>query len=134
MPNTRADLKTAILARLDAVCEEHEMGHQGSKAARYIFKGENGTTVEMMFEKNEATLANLWVKEAFVLGLLDGSILYTRKPASDLYQKTGKSGAKLYGRHSSMEKMPQIGQADLICFNLTSAAQLDRILDALDAA
>lgn len=134
MSTPRAQLKSAIIERLNAVCQDHPMGHQGSKAARYIFKGENGTTVEIMFEKNEGTLANLWVKEAFVSTILDGDIDYTRKPASELYQKTGKNGEKLYGRHYSMEKMPQIGQADLVRFNLTSIHQLDRILDALDAA
>lgn len=39
-----------------------------------------------------------------------------------------------YGRHSALEKMPILGNADLLCINLSSVAQLDRILDALDAA
>jgi len=134
MPNARAELKNAIIARLDAVCEMHSLGHQASKARRYVFRGSNGATAELMFEQNDSVPANLWVLDSQVVSVVDNQIQSRRSPAAELYKKTGKNGNKLYGRHSALERMQQLGRADLICFNLQSIAQLDRILRALDEA
>lgn len=134
MPNTRAALKTAIVARLDAVCEEHEMGHQGAYANRYVFKGENGTTTEILFQKNPESPANLWVLNSLLPAASIQGLAAKPSPASKLYKVPGANGKMKYGRHSALEKMPILGNADLLCINLSSVAQLDRILDALDAA
>jgi hypothetical protein len=45
--------------------------------------------------------------------------------------KRGKDGEPLYGRHSALQKMPQLGQADLVCFVPNSVAELGQIIDRL---
>lgn len=134
MPTPRAELKSAIIDRLNAVCQEHPMGHQGAYANRYIFKGENGTTTEILFEKSDRTPANLWVLETLLAPAANAGVTWTSSPASKLYQSPGANGKMKYGRHSALEKMDILGKADLGRVNLTSVEQLDRILDALDAA
>lgn len=134
MPTSRAELKTAIINRLNAVCEEHRMGHQGAYANRYVFKGENGNTTEILFEKSDRAPANLWVLESLLLAAKNSGVTWKSSPASKLYQAPGTNGKMKYGRHSALEKMDVLGKADLACVNLSSVAQLDRILDALDAA
>ncbi|MEY8880961.1 hypothetical protein [Donghicola sp. XS_ASV15] len=134
MPTPRAELKSAIIDRLNAVCQEHPMGHQGAYANRYIFKGENGTTTEILFEKSDRSPANLWVLETLLAPAANAGVSWKSSPASKLYQSPGANGKMKYGRHSALEKMDILGKADLACVNLSSVQQLDRILDALDAA
>lgn len=134
MPTPRSELKSAIIKRLDQVCQEHPMGHQGAYANRYIFRGENGTTTEILFEKSDRTPANLWVLEAILAATENPGVTWKTSPASKLYQSPGANGKMKYGRHSALEKMEILGKADLACVNLSSVAQLDSLLDALDAA
>jgi hypothetical protein len=47
----RLKLKHDCLARLDEVCREHLLGHQGVYAARYMLSRPFGEEVELMFEK-----------------------------------------------------------------------------------
>lgn len=52
-------------------------------------------------------------------------------PASKLRSEISKDGKPLYGRHSALEKMPQLGEADPIYFAPTNLAELGEILDQL---
>ncbi len=133
MPDNRERLKLDIVRRLDEVCSTHPMGHQASKARRYIYTNNAHARFELMFEQNPSVPANLWVLESAVSSILDKDLAFRRSPSDRLYVRTGKNGDRLYGRHSSMEKMPQLGKADLVCFNIRSMTQLKRILDALDS-
>jgi predicted helicase len=48
--DSRAALKSAVLAILDQVALEHPVGHQGKLAARYVLRSQNGERIELMFE------------------------------------------------------------------------------------
>ena len=124
---TREDLKSIIIQRLDAVCQEHPAKHQGSKARRYLYKGEAGKLTEMMFQQDAKSPPNLWLLEERVSGLLSPDFDYKLSAANR--DPDGK-----FGRHSAMKPMPQLAPGDLVCFNIQTPGQLDRILDALDAA
>lgn len=121
-------LKNAIVLQLDREGEEHSKGRQDKFANRYTMRSSEGALVELMFEKGEKSPANLWVKQCFVLELLEGDIPFTLSPASKLNQKVGRSGEVLYGRHSALKHMMQLGNADLVCFALRSMEDLKQIL------
>lgn len=59
-----APIKRAILRLLDAVSDEHPLGHQPSKAARYVLLSRHAARVEIMFEKNADSPLNLWCRES----------------------------------------------------------------------
>ena len=136
-------LKRDIISRLGRKAKEHPMGHQGIYANRYVMRSFCGVQIELMFEKDDRFLPNktppppnLWVKKDFVQRILQDRprsmpLIYTESPKSKLYKTTGPNGKPNYGRHSALEKMPQLGNADLICFNVRSMDQLEYILKAL---
>ncbi|MBL0946842.1 hypothetical protein [Brevundimonas sp.] len=124
-------IKAAAVALLDGLGEVHPMGHQDSKARRYVLRADGGTPLEIMFEQDPKSSANLWV-HARAAGSL--ATKGKNKPASALWTKIGKDGAPLYGRHSALEKMPQLGSADLICFVPETLTDLGAILDQVLSA
>ena len=70
--------------------------------------------------------------EELLNGQLGGMPLEHKiSPASELYQKKGKNGKLLYGRHSGLKSIPQLSDADLVCFALQDMGNLVRILDTL---
>lgn len=121
-------LKTAAVALLDSLAREHPLGHQQSKGRRYILSAPGGTALELMFEQDADTKANLWA-HAEAAGRL--ASMGKSRPASDLWTRTGKDGKPLYGRHSALETMPQLGAADLVVFPLSNLAELGAVLDQL---
>ena len=130
----RQELKDAIISRLDREAEEHPKGHQKSKVNRYAFPSTGDAQIELMFQKDKQSPANLRVKKSFVEKLLDSQLAgmpleHKISPASNLYQKKGKNGKLLYGRHSGLKSMPQLSDADLECFALHDMDTLVRILD-----
>jgi hypothetical protein len=131
MITDRAFLKAAILVVLDAVAQEQSPGHQESKAGRYILISKDGTSVEIMFEKNDSAPPNLWCLDRAAGTALIAAQAPRRSAAADLWTKRGKNGELLYGRHSALEKMPQLGGADLVCFTPDSLAQVGQIIDRL---
>lgn len=130
MTDNRRFLKRAALGLLDAIGEQHPMGHQPSKANRYVLVSQDRVRVEIMFEKNDDSPPNLWcLKDAA------GKVLIAKHNprlslAGDLWTRRGKDGP-LYGRHSALEKMPQLGNADLVCFTPDSVEQIGQIVDRL---
>lgn len=116
-------LKCDIVSRLGRKAKVHPMGHQGIYANRYVMCSSCGVRIELMFEKDDRFLPkkkppppNLWVKKDFVQRILQdpprsSSLIYTESPKSKLYKKIGANGKPAYGRHSALEKMPQLGNA-----------------------
>lgn len=133
----REQLKHSVTALLDSLAAEHPLGHQDSKAARYVLTTPTGAKLEIMFEKNAKSPANLWVLEKAAKGLAPSALRFTRSPSSSLRAKANAQGAILYCRHSALENMPQLGDADLYRFPIASLTDAGIILDhllALDRA
>jgi hypothetical protein len=131
MTADRPFLKAATLGVLNAVAQEQSPGHQDSKAGRYVLTSRSGVSVEVMFEKNDSAPPNLWCLERAAGEALIAALAPRPSPASDLRTKRGKNGDLLYGRHSALEKMPQLGEADLVCFALSSLTELGQVIDRL---
>ena len=131
MTDDRDFLKAAVLAVLDATADEHAERHQASKAARYVLVSRHGVRVEIMFEKNPDSPANLWCLKTAAGSALIAAQRPTLSTASVLWTKRGKDGDLLYGRHSALERMGQLGGADLVCFKLTSMTYFGQIIDHL---
>ncbi|WP_240661612.1 hypothetical protein [Nioella ostreopsis] len=130
-PLKREDLKRACLNRLEEIAMEHPLGHQGKLAARYLLRRLDGDVIEIMFEKGPRSPANLWVGERFMRSLVDGPIPFRLSPARTLFAARTSDGRTLYGRHSALRPMRQLGTADLVCFALRSLADLELVLQAL---
>ena len=130
---SRYMLKAAVVQRLADVAVEHPAGHQGKLAARFIFRTPDGERVELMFEKGPATPANLWVCERFVQNLDSTMISQRRSTAGALYRSKKADGKKIYDRHSGLRPMPQLSDADLVCFKLEGMEDLEKVLGALQS-
>ncbi|PPE79383.1 hypothetical protein C3941_13615 [Kaistia algarum] len=124
-------LKRAVVGVLDAIASEHPLRHQPSKARRYILAAPSGTPLEIMFEQDVASPVNLWMalKAAGPLSS-KGAV----SMASSLRTRTGRRGNVLYGRHSALERMPQLGDADLVRISIDRFEELGVVLDQLFAA
>src|SRR5208337_120601 len=131
MSSDRSRLKKAIIRLLDTKAEEHELGHQQSKAQRHVLTSRHGAHVEIMFEKNEKTPANFWCLKAAAGSTLIADLNPKPSPASSLRTKLGKDGEPLYGRHSALERMAQLGEADLVCFAVEQFRDAEKIIDRM---
>ena len=81
------------------------------------------------------TPPNIWMLASVAAPLLAGALIkHKTKPASELRTKPGKHGKPTYGRHSALENMPQLGEADLVYFTPQSLEEVGRIMDVLLAA
>lgn len=129
----RAELKRTMLRLLDARAVEHPAGHQGKLAARYVLHRADGEAIEIMFEKHPASPANLWLAEREGAPLLALGIDHRRSPATDLLVPGAEDGSVRYGRHSGLRPMRQLAYADLICFTVGTAGELEALLTGLAA-
>ncbi len=127
----RKTLQDAAVALLESLAVAHPMGHQEKKANRYVLERKDGTTLEIMFEKNEESPPNIWTEDRFLRPFIGSSINCKPSPAALLYAKIGAGGKLLYGRHSSLRNMPRLGMADLIYATPRNLQELGRILDQL---
>ncbi len=129
MTGSKTQLKKAILELLDAQGREHPSGHQTSKARRYMLTAPGGVPIEVMFEKDEVTGANIWcpAKVASLLPDLNPEI----SPKAGLWVKRNKKGELLYGRHSGLRAMPQLAEADLAKFQPRTLGEARRVVDAI---
>lgn len=126
-------LKKTCLQILDERAQEHPAGHQGKLAARYNLFRPNGEPVELMFEKGPERPANVWVAQRHVAALLqDAGLDHRLSPASIVNARKDKTGNPIYGRHSALKPMRELGQGDLVCFRIEGITQLTRILDHLE--
>lgn len=127
----RSHLKATIAAMLDALADEHMLGHQGAYARRFRLATRSGKRIELMFEQSPKTLANLWIEGCIAAALATSGIKQRLSPGSALYTTPGKSGAPQYGRHGALEKMPILSMADLICLQPETLAEAGDIMDRL---
>jgi len=124
-------LKDGAVGLLTAIAEEHPLGHQPSKAARFVLTSRHDVRVEIMFEKNMTVPPNLWCLEKAAGPALIARLKPKPSPASKLRTSRGPDGKVQYGRHSSLERMDQLGDADLVCFAPESFAEVGEIIDRL---
>jgi hypothetical protein len=116
---------------LDSFATEHPLKHQDAYARRYILQTKTGKRLEMMFEQSETSPANIWISSHIASGPALSKIGQKLSPASKLYRNAGTTGNLNYGRHSALEKMPQLGNADLVCLQPQTLAEAGAILDHL---
>lgn len=128
---SRANLKRAIVTRLDSIAEEHRLGHQAAYANRYKMRSHHDAPIELMFEKHPDTEPHLWVLASQVVSISEGPLVAQLYPKADLYKTPAKGGGMQYGRHSALEEMMLLGKADLVRFTLRSVADLDVVLSAV---
>lgn len=131
MIEDRQFLKAAAIGLLGSIAKEHPLGHQSSKAARFILTSRHGAEVEIMFEKDDRSPPNLWCLERAAGAALIGNFRPKLSPVCLLRTTFGPDGNLQYGRHSSLERMEQLGDADLVCFAPASLAELGEIIDRL---
>ena len=134
MTYDRGALSAAGAALLDTLAAVHLRGHQNSYANRYTITVPGGHIVEVMIEKGDGNLFHLWCEEDKVPRLLSDPQYPKRYAASELWTKIGKDGEPSYGRHSALEKMDRLGNADLVRFTPTSIKEIGDIIDALFSA
>lgn len=128
----RNELKSYCIARLTDCAIEHTAGHQGKLAMRFRLMGSSGAVVALMFEKGLNTPANLWIASELLCNFGAMAEMNTRSsPASAVYSTIGKNGEPIYGRHSALKTMHELNQIDLTCIQVTSAGEIDQILDHL---
>lgn len=127
----RKVIKDATIGLLSAIAQEHPLGHQPNKAARFTLKSQHGVNVEVMFEKDDHSPPNLWCLEKAAGAALVSKLRPRSSPARLLRTTLGSDGRPQYGRHSSLERMKQLGDADLVCFSPQSLAELGEIIDRL---
>lgn len=128
---TRAELKAVCLALLDEYAVEHPAGHQGKLAARYVLRSRAGERIGLMFEKHEATPANLWVDRRYASNLLDTGAEVRAYPASALYLPTEPGAKRQYGRHAALKAMRDLAHVDLVRFTIDRPDQLLKVLTHL---
>lgn len=131
MMEDRQLLKDGAVGLLTAIAEEHPLGHQPGKAARFVLTSRHGVKVEIMFEKDEESPPNLWCLEKAAGPALIARLKPKPSPASKLRTSRGANGKFRYGRHSSLERMDQLGEADLVCFAPEFFAEIGEIIDRL---
>ena len=124
-------LKDGAVGLLTALAEEHPLRHQPTKAARFVLTSRHDVKIEIMFEKNMASPPNLWCLEKAAGPALIARLKPKPSPAIKLRTSYGPDGKVRYGRHSSLERMDQLGEADLVCFAPDSFAEIGEIIDHL---
>lgn len=126
----RSTLKDVAERALDLLAEEHPLGHQASKARRYVLRTRSGT-MELMIQRDPQSPINIWMLQDRAAGLIGKTMKPSFSPSSKLYKVHGSGGKLNYGRHSALEKMPELGLADLVYFAPKDFTELGIILDYL---
>ncbi|MGN6306795.1 MAG: hypothetical protein ACTHNH_18390 [Mesorhizobium sp.] len=116
---------------MDALAAPHPLGHQQSKANRYVLPTRGGSHIELMLEKNEGVPLNIWVEKRHATKFMGGTIPCRESPASGLWASMGKNGNPNYGRHSALEHMSALSNADLLCLAPRNLEELGKMLDHL---
>lgn len=118
--------KKQVEKLLDQAGREHASKHQPSKANRYVIQVMGGFPFQVMFEKGAKSPPNIWCL-ANVANHVTG-IECEIDRADRLRQVPGQ-----YGRHSALEQMPQLANADLAKFVPKTLTDVRAIIDAIKA-
>lgn len=118
--------KKQVEKLLDQAGREHASKHQPSKANRYVIQVMGGFPFQVMFEKDAKSPPNIWCL-ANVANHVTGVECEIDR-ADRLRQVPGQ-----YGRHSALEQMPQLANADLAKFVPKTLTDVRAIIDAIKA-
>ena len=99
---SRANLKRAVVTRLDSIAEEHRLGHQAAYANRYKMRSHHDAPIELMFEKHPDTESHLWVLASQATSIPEGSLVAAPYSKADIFKIPAKGGGMQYGRHSAL--------------------------------
>lgn len=116
--------KKQVEKLLDQAGREHRSKHQGTYANRYVIHVMGGVSFEVMYEKGAKSPPNIWclAKVADHVSGVDREI----DSAERLRQVPGQ-----YGRHSALEHMPQLANADLAKFVPKTLTEVRTIIDTI---
>jgi predicted unusual protein kinase regulating ubiquinone biosynthesis (AarF/ABC1/UbiB family) len=116
--------KKQVEKLLDQAGREHRSKHQGAYANRYIIHVMGGVPFEVMYEKGSRSPPNIWclAKVSNHVSGVDCEIDF----ADRLWAKPGE-----YGRHSALEQMSQLANADLAKFLPKTLTDVRTIIDAI---
>lgn len=118
------NFKKQIERLLDHAGREHRSKHQGVYANRYVIQVMGGVPFEVMYEKGAKTPPSIWCL-AKIADHVTG-VDYEIDGAGRLRQIPG-----LYGRHSALEHMPQLANADLAKFVPKTLTDVRAIINAI---
>lgn len=118
--------KKQVEKLLDQAGREHSSKHQPSKANRYVIQVMGGFPFQVMFEKDAKSPPNIRCL-ANVANHVTGVECEIDR-ADRLRQVPGQ-----YGRHSALEQMPQLANADLAKFVPKTLTDVRAIIDAIKA-
>lgn len=124
--STDIQFKKQVERLLDQAGREHASKHQPSKANRYVIGVTGGFPFQVMYEKGAKTPPNIWCL-ANVADHVTGVECEIDR-ADRLRQVPGQ-----YGRHSALEHMPQLANADLAKFVPKTLIEVRTIIDAIKA-
>lgn len=116
--------KKQVEKLLDQAGREHRSKHQGAYANRYIMQVMGGVPYEVMYEKGAKSPPNIWclAKVADHVAGVDCDI----DSAERLRSMPGQ-----YGRHSALEHMPQLANADLAKFVPKTLTDVRTIIETI---
>lgn len=118
--------KKQVEKLLDQAGREHSSKHQPSKANRYVIQVMGGFPFQVMFEKGAKSPPNIWCLAKIADHVTGVECEIDR--ADRLRQVPGQ-----YGRHSALEQMPQLANADLAKFVPKTLTDVRAIIDAIKA-
>ncbi|KAB2744596.1 hypothetical protein [Brucella anthropi] len=118
------NFKKQVEKMLDQAGREHRSRHQGVYANRYVIHVTGGVPFEVMYEKGAETPPNIWclAKIADHVTGVDCEI-----NCADRLRQTPVQ----YGRHSALEHMPQLANADLVKFAPKTLTEVRVIINAI---
>lgn len=116
--------KKQVEKLLDQAGREHRSRHQGAYANRYVIQAMGGAPFEVVYEKGKTSPPNIWclAKVADHVSGVDCEI----DSADRLWAKPGE-----YGRHSALQQMNQLENADLAKFVPKTLSDVRAIIDAI---
>lgn len=120
------NFKKQIERLLDQAGREHRSKHQGVYANRYVIQVMGGVPFEVMYEKGAKTPPNIWCLAKIADHVTGVECELDR--ADRLRQIPGR-----YGRHSALEHMPQLANADLAKFVPKTLTEVRAIIDSIKA-
>lgn len=119
-----ANFKKQIERLLDQAGREHRSKHQGVYANRYVIHVTGGAPFEVMFEKGVKAPPNIWCLAKIADHVTGVECEINR--ADRLRQIPGQ-----YGRHSALEHMSQLANADLAKFVPKTLTDVRAIIEAI---
>lgn len=124
MSQQDTNFKKQIERVLDQAGREHRSKHQPSKANRYVIGVTGGYPFQVMYEKGAKSPPNIWCLAKIADHVTGVECEIDR--ADRLRQVPGQ-----YGRHSALEHMPQLANADLVKFVPKTLTDVRTIIDAI---